>query len=252
MAVNSVSTGNSVNITQTSASYESVSFTAEITKTTSSSASVSAGATEAAVFEKSDEAEQVSKYANHKIDMDTIEKLKADAEERNAQLRGIVEKLLLKQGGTILNAGGLANMYRSLEVDEETRAQAQKDIADDGYWGVEQTSDRIVDFAKAMAGDNLELAQQMLDAIKEGFKQAGEEWGEDLPDISQRTMQATYDKMDEWIKSLGGDSTSTEPAATGTGYGVSAAASQSTTTSVKISASYTKASASTTSIDITQ
>ena len=29
-------------------------------------------------------------------------------------------------------------------VDAETKAKAQKDIAEDGYWGVEQTSDRIV------------------------------------------------------------------------------------------------------------
>lgn len=250
MAVNSVSTGNNVNISQVSASYENVTFSAEITKTTNTAAAVGVNSNEAAVYEKSEEADQVSKFANHKIDTETIEKLKADAEERNAQLRGIVEKLLLKQGGTILNAGGLASMYRSLEVDEETRAQAQKDIADDGYWGVEQTSDRIVDFAKAMAGDNLELAKQMFEAIKTGFDEATDEWGEDLPDLSQRTMKATFDKMDEWIKSLGGDSDSEAPATTGNG--AVAAAAQTTTTTVKVSASYTKASVAATSIDITQ
>lgn len=240
MAVNSLSTGSNVNIQQTTASYESASFTAEITKTNNTAAS--AGTTEAAVYEKSNDADKVTKAVSHKVDMETIEKLKADAEQRNAQLRGIVEKLLLKQGGTVMNAGGLANMYRSLEVDEETRLQAQKDIAEDGYWGVEQTSDRIVDFAKAMAGDDLEMAEKMLDAVKEGFKQAGIEWGEDLPDISQETMKTTLDKLNEWIKSLGGNTDSD----------TAAAAAQTTTTSVKVSASYTKASASSISVDITQ
>ena len=43
-------------------------------------------------------------------------------------------------------------------VDEETQKQAQADIAEDGYWGVEQTSDRILDFAKALSGNDPEKA----------------------------------------------------------------------------------------------
>lgn len=157
--------------------------------------------TEAAVFEKSDE-KALAKTVSQKVDYETIDRLKAEADERTAQMRGLVEKLLLKQGGTFEISKGLANVFRNLEVDEATRKQAQEDISEDGYWGVKQTSDRIVDFAKALAGDSPEMAQKMLDAIKEGFKQAGEEWGEDLPDISRQTMKATYEKMDEWIKSL--------------------------------------------------
>ena len=235
MALNGINPGTNVNITSATASYENVTFSAEITKTTAAAAS-----TDAAVYEKSDE-DKAAALANHKIDYETIDKLKADAEARTAQLRSLVEKLLLKQGGTFENANGLANLYRKLEVDEETRAQAQEDISEDGYWGVEQTSDRIVSFAKALAGDNLELAQQMLEAVKEGFKQAGEEWGEDLPEISNRTMDATYKKLDEWIKSLGGGSDDAS--------GSTAVAAAQTTT-VKISASYSRAEASYSSINI--
>ena len=235
MALNGINPGTNVNITSATASYENVTFSAEITKTTAAAAS-----TDAAVYEKSDE-DKAAALANHKIDYETIDKLKADAEARTAQLRSLVEKLLLKQGGTFENAKGLANLYRKLEVDEETRAQAQEDISEDGYWGVEQTSDRIVSFAKALAGDNLELAQQMLEAVKEGFKQAGEEWGEDLPEISNRTMDATYKKLDEWIKSLGGGSDDAS--------GSTAVAAAQTTT-VKITASYSRAEASYNSINI--
>ncbi len=238
MALNGINPGTNVNITSASASYENVTFSAEITKTSAVAAS-----TDAAVYEKSDE-DKASALANHKIDYETIDKLKADAEARTAQLRGLVEKLLLKQGGTFENSEGLASVFRKLEVDEETRAQAQEDISEDGYWGVEQTSDRIVSFAKALAGDNLELAQQMYEAVKEGFKQAGIEWGEDLPDISNQTMEATYKKLDEWIASLGG---STEVAANNGGSTAAAAAQ---TTTIKVSASYTRAEASYTSINI--
>ena len=238
MALNGINPGTNVNITSASASYENVTFSAEITKPSAGAASP-----DASVYETSDE-DKASALANHKIDYETIDKLKADAEAHTAQLRGLVEKLLLKQGGTFENSEGLASVFRKLEVDEETRAQAQEDISEDGYWGVEQTSDRIVSFAKALAGDNLELAQQMYEAVKEGFKQAGIEWGEDLPDISNQTMEATYKKLDEWIASLGG---STEVAANN-GGSTAVAAAQSTT--IKVSASYTRAEASYTSINI--
>ena len=236
MAVNGLtSTGN---LTQVNASYESVTVSAEITKASVTAASISG---DAAVYEKGNNAEKT--VAEPKVDQETIDRLMAEAEERHAQLRGIVEKLLLKQGGTYNNAEGLASMFRKLEVDQETIEQAQKDIAEDGYWGVEQTSDRILDFAKALAGDDPTMAEKMLDAIKEGFRQAGVEWGEDLPEISQKTMDATYKKVNDWISSLKGDS--------GTGTSVAAGAVSASVTSVKINATYTKASYSATSINNT-
>lgn len=242
MAVNGVNS--STGVSAASASYESVKFSAEITKTETTvvAASKSDGGA-AAVYEKSGEDDKLAAAVGRKVDMETIEKLKADAEKRTESLRGLVEKLLLKQGGTVKLAEGqlptenLADFYRGLEVDEETRLQAQKDIAEDGYWGVEQTSDRIVDFAKALAGEDPETAKKMVDAIKEGFKQAEKAWGEDLPGLSQDTMKATLDKMDKWIESLGGGQESS-----GSSNAAYAAAKQ-TTTTIKVSASYTKAEA---------
>ena len=230
MAINGLNAG----MTQVTASYENVTLNAEITKTTAAAVS-KAPESSAAVYEKSGDADKA--VSNHKIDYETIDKLKADAEARTAQLRSLVEKLLLKQGGTFDNSQGLASVFKKLEVDEETRAQAQEDISEDGYWGIEQTSDRIVSFAKALAGDNLEIAQQMYEAVKEGFKQAGIEWGEDLPDISKDTMDATYKKLDEWIKELGGN-----PGDSGNNGNTAVAAA--TTTTVKVSASYTRAEVS--------
>jgi len=160
--------------------------------------------TDAAVFTKTadEQPAEKNKLIGKPADPETIERLKAEADERFAQLRGIVEKLLLKQGGTFDVSNGLASAYRSLEVDPETQAQAQADIAEDGYWGVEQTSDRILDFAKALAGTDPDMAEKMLEAIKEGFKQAGEAWGEDLPELCQDTMKASLQKVEDWIASL--------------------------------------------------
>ncbi|MCR5329739.1 MAG: hypothetical protein K6E62_00935 [Lachnospiraceae bacterium] len=239
MAVNGLTSGNT-GITQVNASYEKITVSAEITKASVTAAGISS---DAAVYEKSgNDVEKAVKEP--KVDQETIDRLKAEADERHAQLKGLVEKLLLKQGGTWDNSQGLASLYRKLEVDEETRAQAQEDIAEDGYWGVEQTSDRILDFAKALAGTDPDMAEKMLDAIKEGFKQAGIEWGEDLPEISQKTMDATYKKVNDWISSLKGDS--------GSGSTAVAGAVSASVTSVKISASYTKATYSATTGNVAQ
>ena len=45
--------------------------------------------------------------------------------------------MLLKQGKTLSNANDIYSLLREgkVEVDDETRAQAKKDIAEDGYWG---------------------------------------------------------------------------------------------------------------------
>ena len=61
-------------------------------------------------------------------------------------------------------------------VDAATKKQAQADIAEDGYWGVNQTSDRIIDFAKALTGGDPDKIEDMRAAFEKGFKKAGKTW----------------------------------------------------------------------------
>lgn len=148
------------------------------------------------IYEKSKDDNAVTKKTNHAL----VAKLKADAEQRTAQLRSLVEKMMCQQGQTI---GKADDMWRFLAsgnftVDAATKAQAQADIAEDGYWGVEQTSDRILDFAKALSGNDPEKADLLLDAFKKGFDEATKSWGKKLPDISQRTYDAVVEKFEAW------------------------------------------------------
>ena len=82
-------------------------------------------------------------------------------------------------------------------MDAATKAQAQADIAEDGYWGVEQTSSRIVDFAVALTGGDPDKVEEMREAFKKGFKQAEKTWGGELPEISQKTYDAVMKKFDK-------------------------------------------------------
>lgn len=151
----------------------------------------------AAVYESSSAEASSSTYSKGS-NTELINKLKSDSEAHIQQLQDIVNKLISKQGTTALNAQGLKSFYESLEVDPETKAQAQKDIAEDGYWGVEQTSSRIFDFAMALSGGDPDKMEKMKDAFLKGFKQATDAWGDELPEISQKTYGAVLQKFDDY------------------------------------------------------
>lgn len=131
-----------------------------------------------------------------------VAQLKADQEKRQAQLTSLVQDMISKQ----TNAFGAANDIWSFlakgnfTVDAETKAQAQKDISEDGYWGVKQTSERILSFATALAGDDTKNLEKMRDAFLKGYEQAEKTWGGKLPDISKRTYDAVLEGFDKLMK----------------------------------------------------
>ena len=161
----------------------------------------------AAVYEKSDDSSQKASQATKKETDRTkiIQQLKADDALRQQQLMDIVHKMMGKQAKSY----GIANVDNSddsiwkflakgdFTVDAATKAQAQEDISEDGYWGVKQTSSRILDFAKALAGDNPEKLEQMRAAFEKGYKDAEKNWGGELPDISKQTFDAVMKGFDE-------------------------------------------------------
>lgn len=154
-----------------------------------------------AIYEKSDT--ETNQKVTYKQDIATIDKLKAEADKRNASLRNLVEKMLLKQGITFDDA----NMYQllregKLEVPEDVKQQAAQDISEDGYYGVTQTSDRLVSFAKALTGGDPSKADEMIAAVKKGFEEATKTWGGTLPDICSQTIDTTIAKLEEWKNSL--------------------------------------------------
>ena len=183
-AINSVTS--TFNSYQTSQASKKVSETADKTTTTDKTET-------GVVYEKSSQTDKntVTKKTDYKM----VEKLKADAKQRTSQLRSLVEKMMTKQGTAIANADSMWSFLAegNFTVDEETQKQAQADIAEDGYWGVEQTSDRILDFAKALSGNDPEKADLLIDAFKKGFDDATKSWGKDLPDISKRTYDAVLE-----------------------------------------------------------
>lgn len=159
--------------------------------------------TEQTASEASERNDTAAVYNKSKLSEDDrkaiVEQLKADQEKRQSQLTDLVSDMISKQANTF---GTTTDIWKFLAkgdftVDAETKKKAQEDIAEDGYWGVEQTSDRIVSFATALAGDDSEALEKMRDAFKKGYKQAEKQWGGKLPDISKRTYDAVMEKFDK-------------------------------------------------------
>lgn len=198
MNVNGIS-----NQTNTYAAYKSTEQKAAATETEGKQTEVSA------VYEPSAETEKTDTVTAKQKNEAIISRLKADAEARTRQLQQLVQQMISKQG----NAYGQANdMWKFLAsgnftVDAQTKAQAQADIAEDGYWGVKQTSERIFDFAKALSGGDMDKMKEMQAAFEKGFKQATKTWGKELPQISQDTRSAVNKLFEDFYA---GDQKDTE------------------------------------------
>ncbi len=152
----------------------------------------------AAAYERSTQIQEANTV--YKRDDETITRLKAEIDQRNQGLRDLVEKLLLKQGKTLDDSADIYALLREgkLKADPQTSAQAQKDISEDGYWGVKQTSERIVSFAKALAGGDPSKAEVLIQAVKKGFEAATKTWGGELPQICKDTLDTAIGKLEEW------------------------------------------------------
>lgn len=133
---------------------------------------------------------------------ETIKKLKADADAQTESLRQLVEKMLLKQGAAASNNLStwkkLAN--EGLITDTEASKKAADDVSENGYWGADQTSDRILSFASALAGSDKDKMREMVEAFKKGYAQAQKQWGGELPDLCKSTYDSVMEKFDKWFE----------------------------------------------------
>ena len=162
-----------------------------------------------AVYEKS-KAESKATYSINKMSASDraalVQQLKQDQENRQQSLISLVHDMMNGQAKSYSLATGDDPIWRFLSsgnftVDAATKAQAQADIAEDGYWGIAQTSQRLFDFASALAGDDVEKMQKMQQAMEKGFKQATAAWGRSLPEISQKTLEAANKLFEDYYKS---------------------------------------------------
>ncbi len=109
-------------------------------------------------------------------------------------LRGLVLNILKDQGiGYQVPADG-----QDIDLSNISRNEAQELIEDEGYFGVEQTSNRIVDFAIGLSGGDPSRLEAIKQGVEQGFQEALDAFGGWLPEISYQTYDAVMEKLDLW------------------------------------------------------
>lgn len=109
-------------------------------------------------------------------------------------LRRFVTDTLKEQGIDTSIATGSS----TIDITQLSREEARELVAQDGYFGVEQTSDRIVDFALSLAQGDVTKLDAIKQGIEQGFNEALEIFGGALPQISHDTYDAALEKLDAW------------------------------------------------------
>lgn len=136
-----------------------------------------------------------------------VQSLKDDVNNQMARFTNMMLQTFHKQGINGAMASG-DNFWKfvasgNYSVDAKTKEEATQAISENGFWGVSQTSQRIFDFAQALAGDDVDKMREMQAAVEKGFKQAGAAWGGALPSICGETHTAVNNLFDEYYKSHG-------------------------------------------------
>jgi len=152
------------------------------------------------------------KNAYPPIDQTQIQKAMAETERQKDALIEMLRKVYLNQGRNALAAGislingklpdqNLAGFIAGLKPDQETINKAKEAVSEDGYYGVKRTSERILSFAKAIAGNDPAKIEEMRKAVEMGFNAAKEAWGKELPDICRETYDVVMKGFDSWMES---------------------------------------------------
>ncbi len=121
--------------------------------------------------------------------------MNASDTSRYGMLQNLVANLLREQGIDTKIATGTGE----IDIAAITPQEAQALVSDDGYFGVQQTSDRIFQFAVGIAGGDPSRIDAIKEGINKGFAEAKKAFGDWLPDISYQTYDAVMSKLDSWV-----------------------------------------------------
>lgn len=194
----------------------------DISKISNVSVNVKTAMTEKAVEEKakredtyvkSDEQknkDQTGIYSRESI----LEQLKNSEEQRVKAFQETLKSMLAKQGET----SNLTLLGMKLNVTEEDRLKAEKAISAGGEYSVENVTDRIMNMAKALAGDDPTKIDTLQNAVIKGFEKAAGVLGRkkdlsDMPDITRQTYDKVMKEFSDWKSSYNKTESDSEDAA---------------------------------------
>lgn len=107
------------------------------------------------------------------------------------------------EGNTTQSGMSLESIgYEGKAFTELSQDEAKELVSDGGFFGVDETSQRVTSFVINMTGDNIEALQESRIGLVQGFEEAQKLFGGELPDISVQTQEKTLEIIDAKIAEL--------------------------------------------------
>jgi len=92
--------------------------------------------------------------------------------------------------------------YEGKAITQLDQKEAGELLSSEGFFGIEQTSSRVANFAIEISGDNLQALKEARKGIVKGFEEAEKLWNNNLPEISYKTQESTLVLIDAQISKL--------------------------------------------------
>ena len=144
---------------------------------------------------------------------------KDEAQELRAQIKDNANAMMFKSTSIQVNImssqDNFAQNYQDFQsflgdigytggaIAELSQDEAAELVSEDGFFGITQTSERIANFVINGSGGNESTMRAGREGMLLGFAQAEQMWGGELPEISQKTMQAAIEMVDKAMHDLG-------------------------------------------------
>ncbi len=159
-----------------------------------------------------DAASAIKPLFTQKLSKDEAAEIRAELKE-NSQMRSF--NMASIQGQINGKADKFTQNYQDLQtflndigydgksIAELSQSEATDLISEDGFFGIDKTSQRIADFVINGSGGDEDRLRAGREGMIAGFKEAEQLWGGTLPDISQQTMQKAIELVDKAMHDLG-------------------------------------------------
>jgi len=93
--------------------------------------------------------------------------------------------------------------YGGKPIAQLSQAEATDLVSEDGFFGIDKTSQRVADFVINGSGGNEEMMREGRKGVIQGYEDAKKAWGGELPEISQKTQERTLELIDKAMVDLG-------------------------------------------------
>ncbi len=180
-----------------------VSFTPAYTKATvtdnrSGTANSSTMPDSKAAQETAKKAEEEKEQKTRVAENNNVPQFRSTVQAKNDLMKDMVKQMLTGQVDDSRKTGAMK------ELEEILSSYSDEEEHDEDYWGAEATANRILDFAKQLAGDDDEAFDTLKNAFETAFGESEKLLGGkgNLPSVSYDTYDRVQKGFDDWAKAI--------------------------------------------------